>query len=79
MPRPLISQHVPQSQRTKLDEKQPVVLSDLLASQHGAGEHGSLFPTILLRDEDVLCIEACIFHNIPKIFQGLRVDVRVST
>lgn len=44
----------------------------------GAGEHGSLLPTSLLGDEDVLCVEASSSYSTLKIFQGLLVDVRVS-
>lgn len=44
----------------------------------GVGEHGSLIPTTLLGDEDVVWVEASSSYSILKIFQGLLVDLRVS-
>ena len=75
---PSTSQHVPHPQRTKLSERQPVVLSDRLPPWHRAGEHGGLLPTTLPGDDDALCVEASSSHSILKTFQGLLVDVRVS-
>lgn len=43
-----------------------------------ARQHGSLVPTTLVGDEDVLWVEASSSYGILKLFQGLLVDVRVS-